>query len=98
MMRQVVGNHTGSVAALALVVIINWLIAHLATDWVMPPEVQSAVQTLISVTLTAWLLRRENKSGNDRASGGAVLGGTAGDDDHGGRVDPSPLKAGPRAV
>ncbi len=62
-----VQTHTGSVVALALVVIINWLIAHLETSWAMPPEVQSAVQTLISVSLTAflaWLAQRGIKVGN----------------------------------
>ena len=48
-------THTGSVVALALVVILNWFLSHLATSWAMPPEVQSAVQTLISIAVTAWL-------------------------------------------
>lgn len=35
--------------ALSLVVILNWLLAHLVTSWAMPPEVQSAVQSIITI-------------------------------------------------
>lgn len=45
-------------AALAIVVILNWLLAHLATDWAMPPEVQSALQALISIGLMRALAPR----------------------------------------
>lgn len=45
------GQHNIEAAfALACVVLLNWVLAHLATSWVMPSEVQSAVQTIVSIT------------------------------------------------
>ena len=41
--------------ALALVVIFNWLLSHDATSWVMPPEVQSSLQSLISFVYGSYL-------------------------------------------
>ena len=49
------GRSTEDIVALALMVILNWLLAHLLTNWVLPPEVQSAFQTLITVAIAAWL-------------------------------------------
>lgn len=49
--------HTGNVVALGVVVILNWIIAHLANSWTMPPEVQSALQTLLAVAITAIALK-----------------------------------------
>lgn len=37
-----------NVAAVAIVIIANWIIAHVATEWVMPTEVQAAFQGLIT--------------------------------------------------
>jgi hypothetical protein len=37
--------------ALALVVILNWLLAHLATNWTMPPEVANAAQSVITIVV-----------------------------------------------
>lgn len=47
--------------ALACVVILNWLIAHLATSWAMPPEVQSAVQSVITIGIGYYLSTRAPK-------------------------------------
>ena len=48
-------RNTEDIVALSLVVLANWLIAHLATSWVLPPEVSSAVQTLIVVGFGKYL-------------------------------------------
>lgn len=37
--------------AMAFVIIINWLISHLATSWQLPPEVQSAVQSCFVIVI-----------------------------------------------
>lgn len=50
-------NHSPNVAAVALVIIGNWFLAHVATEWVLPPEVQTAFQSLITVGLGWWLTR-----------------------------------------
>jgi hypothetical protein len=51
-------NHSPNVAAVAVVIIVNWILAHVANDWVLPQEVQSAVQALITVWLGWWLAKR----------------------------------------
>lgn len=43
--------------ALALVVLINWMLAHLETDWAMPPEVQSSLQAIIAIVVT-WIVTK----------------------------------------
>lgn len=45
------GQHIENATALAAVVVINWLLAHLATDWVMPAEVANALQSLVIVLI-----------------------------------------------
>lgn len=55
--------------ALALVVVINWMLAHLFTQWVMPSEVQSALQTVITI-LIAWFITRTNGNGNGKKTNG----------------------------
>lgn len=58
-MNPTIARNTNEQAlALACVVIINWLIAHLATSWVMPPEVQSAVQSTVTILISYWLSRQ----------------------------------------
>jgi hypothetical protein len=52
---------TEDIVALALVVIENWLLAHLLPSWVLPSEVQSAEQTLITVGVAWWLSRAAAK-------------------------------------
>ena len=37
-----------NVAAVAIVIIANWIICHLAPDWRLDPEVQTAFQGLIT--------------------------------------------------
>lgn len=49
--------------ALALVVIINWVLAHLMTDWAMPPEVQSSLQSIITITIGFFLDRAARNGG-----------------------------------
>lgn len=44
------------VLAMSIVIIFNWLIAHLATSWALPPEVQSAVQSSL-VIIIYWYAR-----------------------------------------
>lgn len=70
------GNTTSANAvSLAIVVIANWLIHNLAVDWSMPPEVQSACQSIITVFLTWWLSRegfRLNGSFGNGSGGGTV--------------------------
>ncbi len=51
-------NTTENAVALAIVVILNWLLTHLATTWAMPPEVQSSLQALIVAVGGAWLRAR----------------------------------------
>ena len=53
-------NHSPNVAAVAVVIIGNWILAHVATEWVMPAEVQSAFQGLITFAAGAWLARTAN--------------------------------------
>lgn len=48
---------TEDIVALAFMVILNWFMAHLMTSWVLPPEVQSAFQTIITVGIAAYLNR-----------------------------------------
>lgn len=51
--------------ALAFVVFVNWLLAHLATDWTMPSEVESSLQAGITVLLGAhfqWRDARKTKA------------------------------------
>lgn len=48
--------------ALAAVVILNWFISHLATSWVMPPEVQSSLQSIIQFTYGSWLQGRAQRA------------------------------------
>jgi hypothetical protein len=48
---------TEDVVALSLMVILNWLLAHIATSWVLPPEVQSATQTLLTVCIAMYIDR-----------------------------------------
>lgn len=47
--------------AMALVIFINWIIAHDANAWVMPPEVQSAVQAIIAIVTGYLVARKQNK-------------------------------------
>lgn len=54
-------NTTENAVALGLVVIANWLLAHLATNWAMPSEVQSSLQTLIIALLGYWLKKRATR-------------------------------------
>lgn len=49
---------TENAIALAMVVLANWFLAHLATDWVMPSEVQSSLQGLLVVAIGCWLRLR----------------------------------------
>lgn len=51
-------NATENAAAVAVVIIANWLISHLANSWAMPSEVQSAAQALIVVSLGGWFKAR----------------------------------------
>ena len=51
-------NATESTAAMGIVIIANWLLSHLVMSWAMPPEVQSAVQALIVITLGSWFKAR----------------------------------------
>lgn len=50
-------NTIENAVALAIVVIADWLLAHLATSWVMPSEVQSSVQGLLIAVMGAWFKR-----------------------------------------
>lgn len=50
--------------ALGLVVLANWLLAHLATSWAMPPEVQSSLQAMIIALLGAWFKTRAAGQGS----------------------------------
>lgn len=45
-------THIATSLALATVVLFNWFLAHLATDWVLPPEVTQALQTIVTY---AWV-------------------------------------------
>lgn len=51
---------TANLLAFATVVELNWVIAHVATSWAMPSEVQSAVQTSITIWLTWWAGKKLN--------------------------------------
>lgn len=55
-------NTTENATALALVVIANWFLAHLSTDWVMPSEVQSSLQALIVAGFGWYLQNRASKA------------------------------------
>lgn len=60
-------NHSqAQLLAFALVVIINWLIHNLAVDWSLPPEVQSALQTVIGICLVWYSSKKLNGNGNDQ--------------------------------
>lgn len=63
-----------NVLAMSIVVILNWLIHNLATDWSLPPEVQSAFQSVITVALGAHLRwRQERKAAKGAAAAQRVL-------------------------
>ncbi len=49
---------TENATALAAVVMANWILAHVATDWVMPQEVSGAAQAIILAGFGAFLARR----------------------------------------
>lgn len=49
---------TENTLALAIVVILNWLMAHLATSWAMPSEVQSALQSIITISIAYYLSKQ----------------------------------------
>lgn len=57
-----VTSNTSSGIAAALVVIINWFLAHLETDWVMPAEVAAALQFIITYAVGEWVVASKNKS------------------------------------
>lgn len=50
-------QHAENATALAVVVVVNWLLAHLANEWVMPAEVANALQSLVIVLLGSVLHR-----------------------------------------
>ena len=60
-MGQVSGTNA---FALAVVVFVNWIIAHLATEWTMPPEVQSAVQTIVTIVTSYWVAKAQQRQEN----------------------------------
>jgi hypothetical protein len=43
--------------AMAFVIFLNWMISHLANSWVMPSEVESAVQSCL-VIIIAWYVQQ----------------------------------------
>ena len=51
-------NTNEQALALSFVVILNWFIAHLVTSWTLPPEVQSAVQSIVTIGISYWLSRQ----------------------------------------
>lgn len=61
MPTMMVTSNTGNVTAMSVVIIINWLLAHLETSWVMPPEVASAAQALIVWLVSEWSVGRRNR-------------------------------------
>lgn len=68
-------THVQNVLALSIVVIIDWFIAHLAPNWVLPPEVAQAFQTIVSVAIGAYVMRNHltlpNGNGNGNGGNGA---------------------------
>lgn len=75
-------SHLPNGLALALMVMVNWVLAHLATNWVMPPEVSSAAQSIITALLTVWVdqnpvlkqvLAALNDNHNGNGNGGTPL-------------------------
>lgn len=75
-------NSSENALALAIMVIGNWIIAHLVTDWVMPTEVQSSAQTLLVAFLgTHFDGKRRALVAQDQAAQrvlAAVAGGDSG--------------------
>ena len=61
-------NTTENATALAIVVIGNWLLTHLATEWTMPPEVQSSVQALIVAGFGGYLAVRVRRKARAEAA------------------------------
>jgi hypothetical protein len=59
---QVVTSNTSSGIAAAVVVIFNWLLAHLETNWVMPAEVAAALQFLLTYAVGEWVVASKNKA------------------------------------
>lgn len=59
--------------ALALVVFVNWLLAHLANDWTMPAEVESSVQAGVTVLLGAHFQWREARKAQAEAINQQVM-------------------------
>lgn len=55
-------NNTENAIALGVVVVANWLLSHVATSWVMPPEVQSSVQATIIAIFGAYLQYRRQSA------------------------------------
>ena len=87
---QLPSNSSENALALALMVIANWLMAHLVTDWVMPSEVQSACQTLLIAGL-GWHFgqRRAVQAGQDAAAQRVLAAATALPD-----TNPGPVASG----
>ncbi len=49
---------TENATAYGAVVLANWILAHVATNWVMPQEVSGAAQAIILAGFGAFLARR----------------------------------------
>jgi uncharacterized protein YggT (Ycf19 family) len=60
-LMQTAASNTANATAMAFVIWVNWLLAHLATSWVMPSEVESAVQALLVALLSEYLATRRNR-------------------------------------
>jgi hypothetical protein len=58
---MMVTSNTGNVTAMSVVIIANWLLAHLNSAWVMPPEVASAAQALVVWLVSEWSVGRRNR-------------------------------------
>jgi uncharacterized membrane-anchored protein len=65
------GNSAHAVA-LAVVVLLNFIIGHISKDWALPPDVQSSAQTLVAVIYGWWMKRQfTNPSTGSGSSSGA---------------------------
>ena len=62
-------RHLPNVIGLALIVVANWLLSHIATSWVMPPEVAQAMQSLIVALLTIWVVQGPPVVANGNGNG-----------------------------